>query len=61
MDYHHLNDPFSDDENEDINVIADISDEVFSVTANDGVASLKEARKSDEWPEWEKAIKAKLT
>jgi len=61
VDYHHLNDPFSDDEDEDINVIADISDEAFSVAVNDGAASLKEARKSDEWPEWEKAIKAELT
>ncbi len=61
VDYRHLNDPFSEDEDEDINVVADISNETFSVAANDGVASLKEARKSDEWPEWEKAIKAELT
>jgi len=43
VDYHHLNNPFSDDEDEDINVVADISDEAFSVAANDGAASLKEA------------------
>jgi hypothetical protein len=61
VDYCHLNNPFSDDKDEDINVVADISDEAFSVAANDGAASLKEAKKSDEWPEWEKAIKAKLT
>ncbi len=61
VDYRHLNDPFSEDEDEDINVVADISNETFSVAANDGAASLKEARKSDEWPEWEKAIKAELT
>ena len=61
MDYRHLNDPFLDDEDEDINVVTDISNEAFSIAANDGVASLKEARKSDEWPEWEKAIKAELT
>ena len=61
MDYRHLNDPFSDDEDETINIAAIISDESFSVAANDGVATLKEARKSGEWPEWEKAIKAELT
>jgi hypothetical protein len=61
VDYHHLNNPFSDDEDEDINVVADISNKVFLVTVNDSAASLKEARKSDEWLEWEKAIKAKLT
>jgi len=61
VDYRHLNDPFLDDEDEDINVVTDISNEAFSIAANDGVASLKEARKSDEWPEWEKAIKAELT
>ena len=37
-----------------------INDESFSVTANDGEPTLKEAKQSDEWPEWEKAIKAKL-
>jgi hypothetical protein len=39
VDYCHLQDPFSDDEDETINVVADISDESFSVAANNGVAS----------------------
>jgi hypothetical protein len=61
VDYCHLNDPFSDDEDEAINIAAIISNESFSVAANNGVAMLKEARKSAKWPEWEKAIKAELT
>jgi len=60
VDYCHLQDPFSNDKDETINAVADISDKSFSITANDGVASLKDARQSDEWPEWEEAIKAEL-
>src|SRR5216683_7555744 len=60
VDYHHLNDPFSDDEDETTNIAAIISDESFSVTANDSAASLKEAKRLAEWPEWEEAIKAEL-
>ena len=61
IDYRHLNNPFLDDKDKDVNVVTDISNETFSITANDGVVSLKEAKKSDKWPEWEKAIKAELT
>jgi hypothetical protein len=62
MDYHHLHDPFSDDEDDEeiVNAAAAVCDETFSVAANDGKPTLKEARKSDEWPEWEKAIQAEL-
>ena len=61
MDYRHLHDPFSNDEDKTINVAAIISNKSFSVAVNDGTASLKDARQSEEWPEWEEAIKAKLT
>jgi len=44
VDYHHLNDPFSDDEDENINIVTDISNETFSVAVNDGAASLKDVR-----------------
>jgi hypothetical protein len=62
IDYRHLHDPFSDDEDEDevVNAIAAVSDEAFSIAANDGEPTLKEAKKSAEWPEWEKAIKTEL-
>jgi hypothetical protein len=62
MDYRHLHDPFSNDEdNEEIvNAAATVCDKTFSITTNDGELTLKEARKSNEWPKWEKAIQAEL-
>jgi len=60
VDYYHLNNPFFNNKDETTNIATIISDESFSIAANDSVVSLKEARKSDEWPEWEKAIKAEL-
>ena len=62
MDYRHLHDPFSDNEDDEeiVNTAAAICDKTFSVAVNDGELTLKEARKSDEWPEWEKAIQAEL-
>src|SRR6266853_3619195 len=56
IDYCHLNDPFSNNkDDENVNAATIVNDETFSVATNDGEPSLKEARKSDEWPEWEEA------
>ena len=46
IDYHHLYNPFSDDkDNEEIvNATAVVCDKTFSVTANNGEPTLKEAR-----------------
>ena len=46
IDYRHLHDPFSNDEDEEevVNAAAAVSDETFSVAANDGEPTLKEAR-----------------
>jgi len=62
INYHHLYNPFSNNEDKDeiINTAAMVSDKSFSIAANDGKLTLKEARKLNEWPEWEKAIKAEL-
>jgi hypothetical protein len=62
MDYRHLHDPFSDDEDDEeiVNAAAAVCNETFSIAANNGKPTLKEARKSNEWPEWEKAIQAEL-
>jgi hypothetical protein len=49
-----------DDEDENVNIIAVLNNKAFSVTTNDGVPTLKEAKRSEEWPEWERAIKAEL-
>jgi hypothetical protein len=62
IDYHHLHDPFSDNEDDEeiVNATAIVCDETFSVMVNNSEPTLKDARKSPKWPEWEKAIKAKL-
>jgi len=62
IDYCHLHDPFSNNEDDEeiVNAAAVVCDETFSVAANDGEPTLKEAKRLNKWPEWEKAIKAKL-
>jgi len=62
IDYRHLQDPFSDDKDSEevVNAATAVCDETFSIAANNGKPTLKEARKSNEWPEWEKAIQAEL-
>jgi len=62
IDYHHLYDPFSNDEDdkEIVNAATTVSNETFSVAMNDSEPTLKEARKSAKWPEWEKAIQTEL-
>jgi hypothetical protein len=63
MDYKRLDNPFPDeDENEDAMIVIQmmINDKSYNAITNDGPISLKEAKKSPDWPEWEKAIKAEL-
>jgi hypothetical protein len=59
-DYHYLNDPFPD-ENENIHFT---SAEIFAiytmVHGGDEPKSLNEAKKSPEWPEWEHAVQKEL-
>jgi len=44
VDYCHLNDPFSDDEDKTTNITTIISNKSFSVAVNNGAVSLKEAK-----------------
>jgi len=61
IDYQHLQNPFPDEE-EEINEITSSSDEkLFAIIASDEFTSLKDAKKSFEWPEWEKVIQTELT
>ena len=57
-DYKYLNDPFPDEEEAGIASIS--RPEAFAVVLEDECRSLKEARASLEWPEWEAAIQAEL-
>jgi hypothetical protein len=59
--YRHLNDghhPFPDEE--ETGMISIAKEKAFTVIPEDDCCSLKEARKSPNWPEWEHAIHTEL-
>lgn len=64
INYRYLNDPFPDEEktNEVVFSSAEIMYNAFAERplANDQPKTLQEAKRSPEWPEWEKAIKTEL-
>jgi len=57
-DYRYLHDPFPDEKEAGMLCIA--KEQVFTVIPGDDCHSLKEARESPDWPEWEKAIQTEL-
>ena len=60
VDYRYLHNPFPDEDN-DANEITFTSDEqLFAIIAGDKHTSLKDARNSPNWLEWEKAIQSEL-
>jgi hypothetical protein len=63
LDYKQLDNSFSDSEDEEDSIIVIqlmINDESYNATTSDGPINLTEVKKSPDWPEWEKAIQAKL-
>ena len=58
INYRYLNDPFPDEEEDEATFISD--DYTFAIIAGDEYTSLKDARNSPDWPEWEKAIQNEL-
>ena len=59
--YRHLNDgrhPFPDEE--EAGMISVTKEKAFTVIPEDDCCSLKEARESHDWPEWERAIHIEL-
>jgi len=63
LDYKCLNNLFSNSEDEDDSMMIIqlmINDESYHSATNDGPISLKEAKKSPDWLEWEKAIESEL-
>src|SRR6266850_7418845 len=61
VDYKRLDNPFLDSEEEALTSKSfHMDDKAYIATASDGPSSLKEAWNSEEWPEWEQAIKAEL-
>src|SRR6266567_4287468 len=61
MDYHYLHNPFPDQEDEANEATFSSNEELFAIITGDELTSLKEAKKSPDWPEWEKAIQIELT
>ena len=63
VDYKRLDNPFSDTDDDNNSMIAIhlmINDETYSAACSDAPISLQEAKKSPDWPEWEKAIQDDL-
>jgi hypothetical protein len=61
VDYHYLNDPCPDEEeNNESEVSFTADEEIYAIIAGDEYTSLKDARNSPDWPEWEKAIHSEL-
>src|SRR5712691_831153 len=58
VDYKYLSDPFPDEVEAGIASVA--KEEAFAVIPDDDCRSLREAKESQEWPEWEQAIQAEL-
>ena len=60
MDYQYLQNPFPNEENETNEVTSSSNEEIFSIIAGDEHTSLKDAKKSADWPEWDKAVQTEL-
>jgi Reverse transcriptase (RNA-dependent DNA polymerase) len=57
VDYQSLNDPFPDEIDEQGNLIVDSdNDQIYAIIAGDEHNSLKEAKASFDWPEWQRAM-----
>ena len=56
MDYRYLQNPFPDEEDETNEVTSPSNEEMFAIIAGDEHTSLKDAKRSADWPEWEKVV-----
>jgi len=60
-DYHYLNNPFPNEEDESNEATLSSDEEIFAIIASDELTSLKDAKRFSDWLEWEKAIQSELT
>ena len=58
MDYKYLNDPFPDEEEAEMAYVVKV--DAPEIPPSDKCRDLRQARKSLEWPKWEKAIQSEL-
>jgi hypothetical protein len=58
VDYRFLHDPFPDEEETSMALLE--KEEALAVLPDDECRDLRQARKSPEWPEWERAIQSEL-
>ena len=58
VDYRYLNNPFPDEEDDEANITSE--EQIFSIIPGDEYTSLKDAKNSPNWPEWEKAAQKEL-
>ena len=61
IDYHYLQNPFPDEEDKANATASSPDEETFAIIARDEHTSLKDAKQSEDWPEWEKAVQVELT
>jgi len=57
VDYRYLNNPFPDEEEAGISVVCEQS---YAAVPDNECHTLRKAKRSPEWPEWERAIHAEL-
>jgi len=61
IDYQYLHNPFPDEEDEINEITYSSNEELYAIIASDEITSLMDAKKSPDWPEWEKVIQNELT
>ena len=60
VDYKYLNDPFSDEEEDDCDLLQETFATAITIPGGDEPTCLKEAKASPEWEEWEHAVKSEM-
>ena len=61
IDYCYLQNFFPDEEDEANATASSPDEETSAIIAGDEHMSLKDAKQSEDWPEWEKAVQVELT
>lgn len=60
INYRYLNDPFPDEEQDETHLLTPLQHSYHAILGTDDPKTVAEAKTLEDWPEWEKAIKAEL-